>query len=137
MVLLAGSLQNTETDADIINSVAIPLLSLIPSCPSTETSYKNRILPPFQYQGGKSRLLKQLLPLLPTSFNNEPFVGGGAVCFSKLPSGANISDLDPIVAGVHQDVKDNFEDFVFYLGVFGNLFMEMDENDLAFEVIDI
>ena len=61
-------------------------VSLFSPFPNTESIYKNRILPPFQYQGGKSRLLKQLLPLFPT-FNNyfEPFIGGGAVCLSKCP----------------------------------------------------
>jgi DNA adenine methylase len=91
------------------------------------------------YQGGKTRLLKQILPLFPESFNNyfEPFIGGGAVCFSRLPPNANISDLDPVVAGVYQDIKDNYEEVAFWLGVFGNMFIEFGNDVLAPEVIDI
>ena len=43
-------------------------LSLFSPFPNTESIYKNRILPPFQYQGGKSRLLKTTFTLFQTFF---------------------------------------------------------------------
>ena len=40
---------------------------------------------PLRYPGGKSRALKQILPLIPMSISEfrEPFVGGGSVFFAS------------------------------------------------------
>ena len=39
---------------------------------------------PLRYPGGKSRALKQILPLIPVNISEfrEPFVGGGSVFFA-------------------------------------------------------
>ena len=82
--------------------------------------------------------MKQILHLFPHNFNNyfEPFIGGGAVCFSLLPNNGTISDFDPFIIGIYHDVRDNLNDFLFYLGVFQNLFLDMDLYDLCVSVID-
>lgn len=100
---------------------------------------KDRIHPPFTYQGGKSRLLKDLLPLFPSTFNNyfEPFIGGGAVCFARLPYSASISDIDPFIINIYKNIKDNFTDFMFYFELFGHIFMELDNDTLSYEVYDL
>lgn len=42
---------------------------------------------PITYYGGKQRLLKYILPLIPKhTLYAEPFTGGGAVFFEKEPS---------------------------------------------------
>jgi DNA adenine methylase len=51
-----------------------------------------KIKSPLRYPGGKSKAISQILPHIPTSFQNyrEPFVGGGSVFFAikQLFSGA-------------------------------------------------
>ena len=42
---------------------------------------------PLRYPGGKSRALKQILPLIPLNMSEfrEPFVGGGSVFCNPKP----------------------------------------------------
>lgn len=115
------------------------------AAPTTKTInqiYKDRILPLFTYQGGKTRLLKQILPLFPQSFNNyfEPFIGGGALAFTRLSYNTHISDLDPLIIGIYTHVKNNFDEFMFHFEVLGNIFIGMENEDLApavYELINI
>ena len=107
--------------------------------PNNEGVFRDRIKPPFPYQGSKTRLLKQILPMFPRTFGKyfEPFVGGGAVCFSQLPSNARISDLDPVVVGVYQDIKNNYDEFKFYLDFYGGVFIDLDNDELSSFVIEL
>lgn len=65
-------------------------------------------LQPFtQWTGGKRRLLKDLRPLFPKTFNTyyEPFVGGGAVLFDLAPDKAVINDYNEELINCYQQVK--------------------------------
>jgi len=79
--------------------------------------YKNNsrgrihLRPPVAYYGGKQTLLPVILPLIPEHTRYvEPFLGGGAVYWSKEPSTVEIiNDLDGFVINFYQVVKSDFE----------------------------
>lgn len=70
---------------------------------------------PLRYPGGKSRALKQILPLIPLNISEyrEPFVGGGSVFFairSLFHSRIKtywMNDLNYDLACFWQQVRDN------------------------------
>lgn len=57
--------------------------------------------------GGKSKLLKVILPLIPKhEIYVEPFIGGGSVFFGKEPSNKEvINDLDKDTYDIYKDMK--------------------------------
>lgn len=63
--------------------------------------------PPISYYGGKQSLLSVILPMIPPHRKYvEPFLGGGAVYWSKEPSAVEvINDLDGFVSNFYQVVK--------------------------------
>ncbi len=63
--------------------------------------------PPISYYGGKQSLLSVILPMIPSHRKYvEPFLGGGAVYWSKEPSAVEvINDLDGFVSNFYQVVK--------------------------------
>jgi DNA adenine methylase len=67
---------------------------------------------PITYYGGKQRLLKELLQLLPEHRHYvEPFMGGGAFFFAKPPSSAEtINDLNGEVINFYRVTKNQFEE---------------------------
>jgi len=67
--------------------------------------------PILKWAGGKTQLLKDILPKMPGSFNKyiEPFFGGGALFFSTKPDKAIISDSNPELVNLYQSVRDNPE----------------------------
>lgn len=67
-----------------------------------------KVRPLLKWPGGKRSLAKHILPIFPTKFNRyfEPFVGGGAVFFSLLPSRAVISDADPDLINCYVQIRD-------------------------------
>lgn len=73
--------------------------------------------PFIKWAGGKSRLLDQYQPFLPTDFDryHEPFLGGGALFFHLAPrlvaqgKKAYLSDLNPELVNVYQCVRDHVE----------------------------
>lgn len=72
-----------------------------------------------KWAGGKGRLLSQLRPLLPTGIEHmrhvEPFVGGGALFFSRRPRRALLSDINPALVATFVAIRDDVE------GVIGGL----------------
>lgn len=66
--------------------------------------------PPIAYYGGKQTLLPVILPMIPVHKRYvEPFLGGGAVYWSKPPSEVEIiNDLDGFVTNFYQVVKSDF-----------------------------
>ena len=75
---------------------------------------------PLRYPGGKSRALKQILPLIPANISEfrEPFVGGGSVFFairslfqSRIKS-YWINDLNYDLYCFWKQVRDNAPDLV-------------------------
>ena len=73
--------------------------------------------PFIKWAGGKSRLLEQYKPFLPTCFEryHEPFLGGGALFFYLAPQlqaqgkRAYLSDLNPELVNVYQCVQGEVE----------------------------
>lgn len=65
---------------------------------------------PITYYGGKQKLVKELLPLIPKyQLYIEPFMGGGALFFAKEPSEAEIiNDLNGNVTNFYRIVKTRF-----------------------------
>lgn len=61
-----------------------------------ENEKEDKARPFIKWVGGKRSLIKELIPRLPTSYNNyyEPFIGGGALFFSLEPKNATISDIN-------------------------------------------
>lgn len=60
--------------------------------------------PPLKWAGGKTQLLSELLPKIPSKFGRyiEPFVGGGALFFAVNPHRGIISDSNPELVNLYQ-----------------------------------
>lgn len=62
-----------------------------------------------KWAGGKGRLLSQLRPLLPPGVERmrhvEPFVGGGALFFSRGPDRALLTDVNAALIGVYAAIQ--------------------------------
>ena len=76
--------------------------------------------PFIKWAGGKTRLLEQYKPFLPTKFSryHEPFLGGGALFFHLAPQlqaqgrQAFLSDLNPELVNVYQCVQGQVEGLI-------------------------
>lgn len=70
--------------------------------------------PILKWAGGKTQMLGELLPKIPTSYGRyiEPFFGGGAMFFSLQPENAVISDSNPELINMYQEVADHVEDVI-------------------------
>jgi DNA adenine methylase len=69
--------------------------------------------PIVKWVGGKSRILAQLLPLLPPGVelmrHVEPFVGGGALFFARRPARALLADKNPQLCATYVAVRDEVD----------------------------
>jgi DNA adenine methylase len=67
--------------------------------------------PLLKWAGGKRRLLKEILPFVPTAFGHyyEPFFGGGALFFSLRPTAATLSDTNFELIETYLQVRDNLD----------------------------
>ena len=78
--------------------------------------------PILKWVGGKSQVLDKIREMLPPDFDPntrmyyEPFLGGGAVLLDINPSRAIVSDINPELINVYQQVKHNIEEVIKYLG---------------------
>ncbi len=65
--------------------------------------------PILKWAGGKTRMLKHVLPLVPKEINNyfEPFFGGGALYIKLKFNKAYINDINNELMNVYQVVKTN------------------------------
>ena len=71
------------------------------------------VRPVLKWVGGKRQLLDEITPRIPKSSTYvEPFVGGGAVVFSKQPKKAILNDFNSELINVYQCIKDNPEDLL-------------------------
>ena len=72
--------------------------------------------PIVKWAGGKSRLLGQLLPLLPSGIelrrHVEPFAGGAAVFFALRPARALLCDINPALIGTYEAVRDQVDELI-------------------------
>ncbi|MGB8331281.1 MAG: DNA adenine methylase [Polyangiales bacterium] len=66
-----------------------------------------------KWAGGKGRLLSQLRPLLPPGVEQmrhvEPFVGGGALFFSRRPARALLTDINPALVATYDAIRDDVD----------------------------
>lgn len=82
--------------------------------------------PFLKWAGGKSRLLKDITPLVPSHFNVyfEPFIGGGALFFHLLNKRpllkAVISDLNEELVNCYSRVRNNVEEVIEELQIHRN-----------------
>ena len=62
-----------------------------------EKKYNIQTKPILKWAGGKTQMLKDLLPKVPASYGRyiEPFIGGGAMFFALNPNDAIIADSNP------------------------------------------
>jgi DNA adenine methylase len=69
-----------------------------------------------KWAGGKGRLLSQLRPLLPSGVEHmrhvEPFVGGGALFFSRRPRRALLTDINPALVATYSAIRDEVEEVI-------------------------
>ena len=86
--------------------------------------YNDDVKPIVNRLGGKTTLLKYLVPLLPYDISErvycEPFLGGGAMLFCMQPNKAIVNDLDSELINVYETVRDNVDELVFELKGYKN-----------------
>ncbi len=78
--------------------------------------------PFLKWAGGKTQLMGDILPKVPTSFGKyiEPFIGGGAVFFGLAPRAAVIGDINPELVNAYRCVRDNVEAVISVLAAHRN-----------------
>lgn len=78
--------------------------------------------PILKWAGGKTQMLKDLLPKVPTSYGRyiEPFIGGGAMFFALNPGDAVIADSNPELINMYTQVADNVDKVIEYLKQYEN-----------------
>lgn len=70
--------------------------------------------PPLKWAGGKTQLLGELLPKIPSKYSRyiEPFFGGGALFFAANPANAVISDSNPELVNLYQTLASDVESVI-------------------------
>lgn len=70
--------------------------------------------PIMKWAGGKTQLLGNLMPKVPTSYGRyiEPFFGGGAMYFALQPENAIIADSNPELINMYRQVAHNVDDVI-------------------------
>ena len=78
--------------------------------------------PILKWAGGKTQMLNDLLPKVPSSYGRyiEPFFGGGALFFALQPENAIIADSNPELVNMYRQVANNLEDVIDYLKKYKN-----------------
>lgn len=78
--------------------------------------------PILKWAGGKTQMLKELRPKVPTSYGRyiEPFVGGGALFFALNPDAAVIADSNPELINMYKQVAENVDKVISYLQGYEN-----------------
>ena len=82
----------------------------------------DKIRPILKWAGGKSQMLKELIPRIPEFSGKyiEPFFGGGALYFATLPEKAVIADSNPELINLYQQIADNVEQVIEKLKTYEN-----------------
>ncbi len=70
--------------------------------------------PILKWAGGKTQMLGDLFPKVPTSYGRyiEPFFGGGAMFFALQPENAVIADSNPELINMYREVADHVENVI-------------------------
>lgn len=91
--------------------------------------------PLFMWAGGKSKMLKHYIPLLPKSISNyyEPFFGGGAMFLYIFkmykPKNIIINDINSNVMKIYSSVKNNVEEFKKRMNELSDLYLPLKKED--------
>ncbi len=77
-----------------------------------------------RWSGNKRKLKKDIIPLIPTSYNTyiEPFLGSGSIFLSVKPEKWIINDINEDLISVWQAVQKNPDRLIQYIKDFGNTF---------------
>ena len=88
----------------------------------TATSYLEDSRPLLKWAGGKTQLLNDIKPKIPTKYGRyiEPFVGGGALFFALRPSHSVIADSNPELINLYRAVADDVEAVLKHLRKYSN-----------------
>lgn len=84
---------------------------------------KNKLVAPVvKWVGGKRQLLSEIEPLFPKRYTTycEPFVGGGAVLFSKQPHHAIVNDLNKDLITTYLVIRDDVRTLIELLKQYEN-----------------
>ena len=85
-----------------------------------------------KWAGGKGRLLSQLRPLLPKGVKHmrhvEPFVGGGALFFSRRPRRALLTDINPVLVDTYEAIRDDVATVIANAEIDGQQIPELEAN---------
>lgn len=78
--------------------------------------------PILKWAGGKTQMLSDLLPKVPSSYGRyiEPFLGGGALFFAVQPENAVIADSNPELINMYRQVADQVDSVIEYLEQYKN-----------------
>lgn len=78
--------------------------------------------PILKWAGGKTQLLGDLLPKVPSSYGKyiEPFFGGGAMFFALQPERAVIADSNPELINLYRQVAYHVDDVIYQLKKYEN-----------------
>ena len=78
--------------------------------------------PIMKWAGGKTQMLKYLLPIIPNYSGKyiEPFFGGGALFFALQPTNAVIADVNPELINMYAQVANNIDTVIKKLSLFKN-----------------
>ena len=70
--------------------------------------------PLLKWAGGKTQLLSEILPKVPSSYGKyvEPFLGGGALFFSLQPKVSVIADSNPELINLYKQVANNVDEVI-------------------------
>lgn len=73
--------------------------------------------PFLKWAGSKRKLLRHIVPLIPSSFERyyEPFLGGGALFFHLAPRRAVISDISKELIETYSAIRDDVNTVIKYL----------------------
>ena len=84
---------------------------------------KNKLVAPVvKWVGGKRQLLSEIEPLFPKRYTTycEPFIGGGAVLFSKQPRHAVVNDLNKDLITTYLVIRDDVRTLIELLKQYEN-----------------
>lgn len=78
--------------------------------------------PILKWAGGKTQMLGDLLPKVPSSYGRyiEPFFGGGAMFFALQPEQAVIADSNPELVNLYRQVANHVDDVICQLKKYEN-----------------
>lgn len=89
---------------------------------------KQQPKPFLKWVGGKGRLLDQLLPLFPKTFEAyyEPFFGGGAVFYALAPVTGQINDINKSLIAAYVNIRDNVSEVIAELQKLEQIYLSLD-----------